>query len=199
MADVVTDHVAEAPGGCMCLVPEGRRQEISRGQVRPGGRSPRLLRRGDRAPAGHRRIVPCGVVGATRSPSATSRKAPGNSRAQKISSMPRWGKKYSLPEYPGAAPAAGLPPANFLWCPSGTGSRRRAGGPRPRRPHTHGVVRIFHRSIPIHALRPGTGRAPFWLRLRRASVPPDASPPLSPHFKSQLNPHAARASQSAEK
>ena len=119
--------------------------------------------------------------------------------APKISPMPRWGMARSAWQ-PGAAPAgAGLPPANLLWRPSGTSSRRRrqfsdalmvAGTTqksscrtrvwergRSPPPSAHAWRKSAEDSnapFPLHALRPGTGRAPLGLRLRR----PVSSAPL---------------------
>ena len=105
------------------LCPGGTPQEISRGQARASGSSPRWPRRTGHAPAGHRRSF---WRRPSRSVSALARRRgqieppaiirnPGP-----VLRCPAGARRYSR-WFPGAASAAAdLPPANLLRRPSGT-------------------------------------------------------------------------------
>ncbi len=113
----------------LALRPGGTPQDISRGQVRVSGRSPRLPRRTRHAPAGHRRIY---WPRADRSFSAPARRL--GQIASPVSGVEPGpflrcpaGARSHLARCPGAASAgADLPPANLLRRPSGTGTGRPA-------------------------------------------------------------------------
>ena len=119
---------ARPPEDCRrrsALRPGGTPQEISRGQVRVSGRSPRLPPRTGHAPAGHRRsfwhrahhgiaaTTPC--LGQSGPPVSGLHPGP-------FLRCPAGARSHSA-RFPGAASAgADLPPANILWRPSGTGT-----------------------------------------------------------------------------
>ena len=107
------------PGSC----PGGTPEEISRGQVRARGRRPRKPCRVASCPSGASKKWPGMRADHWWSdrPEATRGGGDAAGRATPTTSpMPRWGRTGSAWQ-PGAAPAdAGLPPANFLRCPSGT-------------------------------------------------------------------------------
>ena len=119
------EHNARAGGFALAVrgrpvpVPEGRRRRLAGGKsaadAAPGSGDEWL-----RAPAGHRRNGPgCRTI-------AVGPTCPPRRTAPKASPMPRWGRS-RWPRQPGAAPAgAGLPPANFRRCPSGTRSQASA-------------------------------------------------------------------------
>ena len=103
--------------------PEGTPQDISRGQARASGRSPRLPGEKDHAPAGHRRSV----RGRTSTNGSVTARRIGKVKPSPIARhlglflrCPAGAPSYAR-LFPGAASAAAdLPPANLLRCPSGT-------------------------------------------------------------------------------
>ena len=103
--------------------PEGTPQDISRGQARASGRSPRLPGDKDHAPAGHRRSV----RGRTSTNGSVTARRIGKVKPSPIARhlglflrCPAGAPSYAR-LFPGAASAAAdLPPANLLRCPSGT-------------------------------------------------------------------------------
>ena len=119
----------------LALRPGGTPQEISRGQGRASGRSPRLPPRTGHAPAGHRRSfwhrplrsfsAPARRLGQIASPGSSVQPGP-------FLRCPAGARSHSA-RFPGAASAgADLPPANLLRCPSGTGTGRpRTGKGKP--------------------------------------------------------------------
>ena len=122
--------ISRPPENCrrrLALRPGGTPQEISRGQARASGRSPRLPRRTGHAPAGHRRNIWRRTL---RSRSSTTRPL-GQVRPPAIGRYPGpflrcpAGARSHSARFPGAASAgADLPPANLLRRPSGTGTGR---------------------------------------------------------------------------
>ena len=174
------DH-RRSPG----LGPGGTPKEISRGQARASGRSPRLSCQTRHAPAGHRRNL-------WRRPSrcvSTTARCLGQIASPTIARHPSpflrcpAGAPDFSPRFPGAASAAAdLPPANLLRCPSGTENGRQLTDSAIPRCEDFGaravparsghapatVLEISTAPAPMLPLRPGTGRAPHWLRLRRS-------------------------------
>ena len=103
-------------------VPEGCRRRLAGGKSAPADAAPGKRWEWLRAPAGHRRNGQrCGVIAGDLI--CTRRQVVEETAGwatTKNSPMPRWGMPHWTWQ-PGAAPAvAGLPPANFLRCPSGT-------------------------------------------------------------------------------
>ena len=130
----------------LALRPGGTPQEISRGQVRPSGRGPRLRHRTGHAPAGHRRSFwwrpPHSIPVTPR-------------RLGSFSSMPRWGTESRGPVSGGGVRwgrtcprliSSGVPPGREPGVPAHSG---------------HAVLRsseYFAVSFPIQALRLGRSR-----------------------------------------
>ena len=122
--------------------PGGTPQEISRGQVRVSGRSPRLTRcRASMPQRGIEEIFATDCHAASRGPSvasATTAEKNAHPRPPSSRQVPGHflrcpaGARSNIPTLPGASPAAAdLPPANLRWRPSGTGSAPRSSRGRP--------------------------------------------------------------------
>ncbi len=179
----VAPATLRSPENCRRRVarrPGGTPQEISRGQARPSGRGPRLTRLTRHAPAGHRRSF---WRGPPRNFSSTARRL-GRIGPPVIGPHPGAflrcpaGARSHLARFPGAASAgAALPPANILRCPSGTGTGRRDSFGARAVSARSGLASAKAREIPnapavMSPLRPGTGRAPLWLRPRFSVLQP---------------------------
>ena len=161
----------------LALGPGGTPQEISRGQARAAGAAPGWATTRAMPQRGIEEVF--GGVFTAAFPSLLF-------ASGLLLRCPVGARSHAAP-LPGAASAAAdLPPANLLRRPSGTGTAAdsslyqfpcpkfpcpippcsRAAPSRARRAH---IIASFRASPTLHALRPGTGHAPLWLRLRRSA------------------------------
>ena len=170
-------------------VPEGRRRRLAGGKSAPADAAPRKLGRMALCPSGASKKW-SGMLaghGLPNRPDATS--SGGNDPVRptpETSPMPRRGMPCSAGQ-PGAAPAAaGLPPANFLRCPSGTKRQASATSFRwsdgchrdgPPSPRTNSSLPIPLPQIPLPT-RPCSRAAPSRARTEETSSAPAPRLPL---------------------